>query len=477
MTDSYQLEIEGKKLSNSWLVLLVVVLGTFMAPLDSSIVNTVLPEITTYFETDISIIQWVPTIYLLALSCAILLFGRLGDMLGHKRIFLYGVAGFTIASILCGSSQSIWMLIASRTAQGISASMLLSVGYAIILSVFPPTERGKVLGLLGTGIAAALSLGPTLGGLIAEYLNWRYIFFINVPVGIICVVWGSKIIPRSSITLGQHLDITGAITASISLLSLFLYINKGESWGWTSPLPLTLLVVAILFAFLFYRTERKSVQPMLDLSIFSNHQFDLAIMSAFLGFIANYTVIFLTPFFLAVTLKYSILKVGLVMAAYPIGIILIAHLSGTLSDRFGIRIFTVCGMCILTVGLFLFSQLEKSASAFDVVWHLILVGLGMGIFQPPNNSAVMGSVPSKYMGITGGILNMVRYLGMVCGIAIAGAVLYAVAPVAVSLSPEYFSPADIVEFMSGLHWAFFTGAIFAGLAALTSFMAKNKHSA
>lgn len=474
MADIDQSITGEKKLANRWLVLVAVILGTFIAPLDASIVNTVLPEITSYFQTDISIVQWVPTIYLLTISCVLLLFGRLGDMFGHKRIFLYGVAGFTVASVLCGASQSIWMLIASRAIQGLSASMLMAVGYAIIVSAFPPTERGKVLGILGMGMAAALSFGPTLGGLIAEYLDWRYVFFINVPIGITAVLWGARIIPSSSTNPGQRLDFAGAVTATIFLLCLLLYGNKGESWGWTSPLALSLLGVAVVFIVLFYRAERRSAQPMLDLSIFSSRRFNFAILSALLGFMAHYMVIFLAPFFLAVTLHYSIISVGLVMAASPVGVLIMSPISGTLSDRFGIRIFTVCGMCMATLGLFLFSQLDESATAFDVAWRLVITSSGIGMFQAPNNSAIMGSVSPKFMGITGGVISTMRNLGMVSGVAVAGAVLYTVAPVAATLNPDSFTSDDIADFMSGLQWAFLIGTGLACLAALTSFMARDR---
>jgi len=170
---------------NSLLILSAVMLGSFMGPLDGSIVNTVLPDITGYFQTDIALVQWVPTIYLLTISCLILLYGRLGDMIGYKKIFLYGLAAFTVASVLCGSSQSIWMLIAFRAIQGLAASMTMAVGISIVTAAFPPEERGKAMGIYAISIAVGLSLGPTLGGIIAEYSSWRYVFFVNVPITVV----------------------------------------------------------------------------------------------------------------------------------------------------------------------------------------------------------------------------------------------------------------------------------------------------
>ena len=463
-----------KKLEAKWLVLGAVMLGSFMGPLDGSIVNTVLPDITSHFHSQISIAQWVPTVYLLAISCLILLYGRLGDMVGHKRIFLYGLVAFTAASALCGSSQSIWMLIVFRAVQGLAAGMSMAVGYAIITSAFPPTERGKAMGIYAISIAVALGLGPTLGGLIAEYASWRYVFFVNVPIGIAAVVWCSRIIPRGGTSPGQRLDVAGAITASVFLTTLLLYANRGEDWGWAAPGSLALLGVAVLSGASFFLIERNSAQPMLNLTLFSNRQFRFASLSALLNFVALYAVIFLGPFYLAFVLHFSILKVGLVMAASPVASLFVAPLSGTLSDRFGTRPFAVGGMCVVALGLYLLSGLDESAGAPDMAWRLALTGVGMAMFQSPNNSAIMGSVPPWHLGIASGVIAAMRNVGMVIGIAVAGAVLYAVAPVAQSVNPGAFTPADMQAFLSGLHWAFITGAGLAGLAALISLAAVDR---
>ena len=457
-----------------WLILTAVMLGSFMGPLDGSIVHTVLPDITRFFETEISIAQWVPTVYLLTISCLILLYGRLGDMVGYKRIFLYGLAAFTVASILCGLSQSIWMLIAFRAVQGFAAGMMMAVGFAIVTAAFPPAERGKAMGIYAISIAVGLGLGPTLGGLIAEYLSWRYVFFINVPIGIAALLWGYRIIPRGSTNPGQRLDFAGAATAFVFLTTILLYANRGEGWGWLSPAGIGLLIVALGSGAVFIWIERRSAQPMLNLALFTNRRFSFASLSALLSFMSLSALIFLTPFYLAFALHYSILKVGLVMAVSPIATLFVAPLSGALSDRVGTRGLAVCGMIISALGLYLLSGLQESSDAFDVIWRICIVGAGMGMFQSPNNSAVMGSVPPWHLGISSGILAAMRNVGMVLGIAVAGAVLYNVAPIALSGHPGSFSPADIQEFLSGLRWAFISGAGIAGIAALTSLLAVDR---
>jgi len=460
-----------ERFESKWLILSAVMLGSIMAPLDASIVNTVLPSITRVFQTDISIAQWVPTIYLLTISCLILLYGRLGDMLGYKRIFLYGLAAFTVTSVLCGSSQSIWMLIAFRALQGLAAGMLMAVGVAIVTASFPPTERGKALGIYAISIAVGLSLGPTLGGIIAEHLSWRYVFFINVPVGISALLWGYRSIPQGIKKAGQRLDLAGALTAFVFLTTVLLYANRGEDWGWLSPVCISLLVIALLSIAAFICIERRHAQPMLNLALFNNRVFSFANLSALLSFTALYAVVFLTPFYLMFVLHYDVFKVGWIMSAAPAATLFVAPLSGAASDRIGTRGLALCGMCIAASGLFLLSGLKESADSFDVIWRLTIVGLGMGMFQSPNNSAIMGSVPVFHLGIASGILAAMRNVGMVLGIAIAGAVLYNVAPIASSGQPGSFTGTEIQEFLSGLRWAYISGAVLASASALTSLLA------
>lgn len=461
----------GRGIEPKWLVLSAVMLGSFMGPIDGSIVNTVLPDIAAYFGADISIVQWVPTIYLLTISCLILLYGRLGDMVGYKRVYLWGLGAFTVASILCGSAQSIWMLIAFRAVQGLAAGMMMAVAFAIVTAVFPPDQRGQAMGIYAISIAAALGLGPTLGGVMAEYLSWRYVFYVNVPIGIAALAWAARVVPGGGGHPGQRLDWPGAVTAFVFLAALLLFANRGQDWGWTSPAVLGLGAITVGFGAIFVRIEQTSAQPMLDLSLFRSRRFSFAAASALLNFMALFAVIFLTPFYLSIALRYSMLKVGLVIAASPCATLAIAPLSGTLSDRVGTRGLTFLGMAITAAGLYLLAGLDATAGAATVIRHLVIVGIGAGVFQSPNNSAVMGSVPASRLGIASGMLAAVRNVGMVLGIAVAGAVLYNTAPSSAAQSPDRFLPADVAEFLRGLHRAYLTGAALAAAGAVTSLLA------
>jgi EmrB/QacA subfamily drug resistance transporter len=459
---------------SKWAILAAVMLGSIMGPLDGSIVNTVLPAITEHFGTQISVAQWVPTVYLLTISCLILLYGRLGDMIGYRTVYLSGLTAFTLTSILCGLSQSIWMLIAFRALQGLAAGMMMSVGYAIVTTAFPPQERGKAMGIYAISIAVGLGLGPTLGGLIAQNLSWRFVFFINVPIGITAVFWGYRIIPQSIRKAGQRLDIWGAAAAFVMLISVLLYANQGEDWGWTAPVSLGLLGVTLVSGALFIWVERRSPQPMLNLSLFANRVFAFANLSALLNFVATYAVVFLTPFYLRIVLHYDVLKIGLVMAASPVATLVVAPFSGAISDRVGSRPLAVCGLCLSAAALVLLSRLQADSGAFDVAWRLAVAGMGAGLFQSPNNSAVMGSVPMPYLGIASGTLAAMRNVGMVLGIAVAGAVLYTCAPVTHSMQPGTFGEAETHEFLCGLRWAYIAGAGIAGAGAITSLLAGGK---
>lgn len=459
---------------SKWMVLVAVMLGGIMGPIDASIVNVVLPSITNFFHADIAIAQWVPTVYLLTISSLLLLYGRLGDMLGYRRVYLVGLAAFTVTSVLCGLSQSIGMLIFFRALQGVGAGMTMAVSFAIITSAFPPEERGKALGINAIAIAAGLAIGPTLGGVIALHLGWRFVFFINVPIGIAALVWVPRVVPHGLTRSRLRLDLSGATTAFVSLLCLVLYANRGQSWGWSSPSSLTLLSIAIISGLLFVYMERRASQPMLDLGLLANRTFSLANLSSLINFMAQYVTVFITPFYLMSILHFSVDKVGWVMTASPIAVLCVAPASGAISDRIGTRLLAVCGTAVGSVALFLMSSLDASASPFDVMWRLALFGFGTALFQSPNNSAVMGSAPRAYLGVASGTLATMRNVGMVLGIAVAGAVVYGFAPFATSQPPSSFTSAQSQEFLSAVQSAYVAGAVLAATASLTSIAASRR---
>lgn len=442
-----------------------VMLGSIMGPIDASIVNVILPTISQFFGVQISTAQWVPMIYLLTISSLLLFYGRLGDILGYKKVYLWGLAGFIIASGLCGLSPTIHWLIIFRAVQGLAAGMMMSVPFAIITASFPPTERGKALGINAISISAGLAVGPFLGGFITFWLGWRFVFLINIPIGIIGLLWARQVIPELK---GQprRIDILGALAAFVSLFSFLLFINRFQGSGLSYANGIVLFV-SVLAGIGFFRVESKVAQPMLRLSLFRNVAFTFADISALLNFMSQYVMVFLTPFYLQIILHYTPDKLGIVMTSFPLAVMAVAPFSGSLSDRVGTRVLACLGAATCALSLCFMSQLSASATSIDVLWRLALFGVGTGIFQSPNNSAVMGSVPKPHLGTASGILATMRNVGMVLGITTAGAVLYAFAPSYI-LQKASLVPSEAVLFLEGLKYAYIAGAILTGVASVTS---------
>jgi len=454
-----------ERYQKKWFILAAVMLGSVMGPIDASIVNVVLPTIAEFFKADMSSAQWVPMIYLLTISSLLLLFGRLGDIFGYKKVYLSGLGSFVIASILCGLSPTLNMLTLFRGIQGLAAGMMMSVPYAIITAAFPPTERGKALGINAISIAAGLAIGPSLGGLVASLMSWRFVFYINVPIGVAGLILANRIVPEGKGEPGK-LDLGGAIATFISLFSFLLLVNRFQNLG-IGFVSISLLSLAIIFSFIFLHIEKKAPQPMLNVSLFSNKTFSFANLSAMLNFMSQYVMVFLTPFYLQRVLHYSASDVGLVMTSFPSIVLCVAPLSGVLSDRVGTRSLACIGAILCALALFFMSQLGNSASSIDVAWRLALFGFGTGIFQSPNNSAVMGSAPRSHLGVASGILATMRNVGMVLGIAVGGAVLYSFIPSGILQKPS-LNVLEAKIFMFGLRYAYLAGAILTGIASLTS---------
>ena len=326
-----------------------IMLGSIMGPIDASIVNVVLPTISQSFSVGISTAQWVPMIYLLTISSLLLFYGRLGDILGYKKIYLSGLAGFVIASGLCGFSPTIHWLLTFRAIQGLAAGMMMAVPYAIITASFPAAERGKALGINAISISAGLAIGPSLGGLVTSLLCWRFVFLINIPIGIAGLLWGHHVIPELKGQLGK-IDIPGVVTAFISLFSILLFVNRFQSLGLSYSTSIMLLV-AVLAGIGFLRIESRVTQPMLNLGLFRNVTFSFANVSALLNFMSQYVMVFLTPFYLQRVLHYAPNNVGLIMTSFPLAVMVVAPFSGSLSDRIGTRTLACLGAGISALSL------------------------------------------------------------------------------------------------------------------------------
>jgi EmrB/QacA subfamily drug resistance transporter len=406
-----------------WWVLIAVGIGTFMTALDGSVVNIVLPIVSKDFGADIATIEWVVTIYLLVVSGLLLSFGRLGDLRGHKDVYVSGFLIFVVGSVICGVAPNELVLIAARAMQATGGAMLASNSPAIITRNFPMGQRGQALGLQGTMTYLGLTVGPSLGGWLTSQFGWRSVFYINVPVGALAILLSTQIIPRDEPDVKQEqFDLRGAALFMVGLILFLLGLNQGNEWGWASFTLISCIALSLVLLAAFVVHELREPHPMLDLTLFQRRIFSAAVASAVANYICAYSVLFLMPFFLIQGRGLGPAQAGLLLTAQPLIMAISAPLSGTLSDRIGSRVLGTFGMIVFAFGLWLLSRLGPVSSQLEIVTSLAIVGLGTGIFTPPNNSALMGSAPRHQQGVAAGTLATARSVGMVLGVGLAGAI-------------------------------------------------------
>jgi EmrB/QacA subfamily drug resistance transporter len=442
-----------------WKAMAVVWIGIFMATLDGSIVNVALPTLTDYFKTDITTIEWVVMAYLVTITSLLLSLGRISDMIGRKVIFAGGLAVFTLGSGLCAFSTTEGQLILFRIFQGIGAAMLMATGIAIITHAFPPRERGRAMGLIGTVVAIGSMTGPVLGGFLIQTVGWQSIFYINIPVGIVGTIMAFKVLHADEKSKGQEFDIPGALTLFVSLIALLLALSEGQEKGWGSSFIISLFILSLAIFIIFINIELRAKQPVLDFRHFRNRPFAAANISALISFMAMYSIILLMPFLLQDELKYSPQDVGIVFMAVPLVMSVVSPLSGWLSDRTNSHVLSSIGIGIAALSILSLGYLNDSSSFTEVAFRLSLLGLGMGLFQPPNNSIIMGSLPKEQLGIAAGIMGTMRNMGMVIGVAVSGAVF----------SNRYvFYGNNESSFLPAFHDTFVVSAIICGIAVVVS---------
>ncbi|MFQ5612290.1 MAG: DHA2 family efflux MFS transporter permease subunit [Anaerolineae bacterium] len=408
--------------SRKWYVMAAVAVSIFLATVDGSIVNVALPTLVRDLKTDFPTVQWVILAYFLVQATLMLSIGRLGDMLGKKLIYAAGFVVFTVGSLLCGLSPTIFWLIGFRVVQAVGAAMMLALGIAIVTEAFPPSERGKALGITGTTVSVGIVVGPTLGGLLIDALSWHWIFFVNIPIGILGAWMAWQFVPDFKPVGRQRFDYVGAIVLFISLLALLLALTLGQQLGFSQPGMLLLFAVWIVFLVAFIIIEWRTSQPMIDLRLFRNSLFSINLVTGFATFVAIAGAMILMPFYLENILGYETRQVGLLMALVPIVLGVVAPISGALSDRVGTRPIASVGLLALLIGYYALSTLDEQTTALGYLLRLLPIGIGMGVFQSPNNSAIMGAAPRERLGIASGLLSITRTLGQIAGIAVLGAV-------------------------------------------------------
>jgi EmrB/QacA subfamily drug resistance transporter len=410
--------------------------GIFLAALDISIVNAVLPVVATEFGADLATIQWVATVYLLVQSVLLLAAGRLGDMWGHKRLYLGGLAVFVLASVGCALATSTPTLVGARAVQAVGASMLFANLAAIMMAAFPPEQRGRAVGIQATIVYVGLATGAPLGGWLTDALGWRSVFWVNVPLGIAALALGWRMAPADTPAGRQEpFDLAGSAVYVLGLGLLLLGLNQGPAWGWTSLATIGCLLLAGLLLAAWVALELRNSTPMIDLRLFGQRAFSAPVLSAMLCY-GSLSATFLLPFALIQGRGLSPAQVGLILTCQPVVMAITASISGPLSDRIGSRAPATAGLLIVSVALFLLSRLQGSTPIEQIAAVLLLTGLGIGLFTSPNSSAVLGAVPARRRGVANGVLGTARTLGMVLGIGVAGAVYTTALGTAGTPAPE-----------------------------------------
>lgn len=394
-----------------------------MTTLDASIVNIGLPTIARAFGTPLSgTIEWVIIGYLVVTAALLLTVGRLSDMVGRTPIWMTGLGLFTLASVLCGAAPSLELLIGARLLQGTGAALLLATGTAMLTDAVPPNLRGRALGLGAVAIALGTSVGPTLGGLITEHWSWRWIFYVNLPVGVIAFLAARRFLPRGAGRSQGRFDPVGALLLGIGVAALTLGLSFGGEWGWASSRLLGTLAIGVAALAGALLAEGHVADPIIRLALFRNRVFSSAIASMTLSMLALFSVGFLLPFYFEELRGFSTAHSGRLLTPLPLMLAIVAPFAGAASDRLGSRLIAPLGLAINAVALSLLAQLDATSTTWDIVWRLGLVGVGQGLFQAPNTRALMEAAPATEQGAASGLLATSRIAGQALSVAVAGAV-------------------------------------------------------
>jgi EmrB/QacA subfamily drug resistance transporter len=448
-----------------WLALYVLCLGDLMIVLDTTIVNVALPSIRTDLGFSEASLAWVVNAYVLTFGGFLLLGGRLGDLFGHRRLFLIGITLFTAASLACGIATSQEFLVGARAVQGIGGAIVAAVALSLIMTLFTePSDRAKAMGVIGFVAAGGGSVGVLLGGVLTDVLNWHWVFLVNLPVGVTVFVLCLTLLPAGrGLATAARLDVAGAVTVTSSLMIAVYAIVNGNEKGWTSGQTLGLLAVAAALMGLFLAIESRVREPLVPLRLFRLRNVATANVVGVLWSAAMFAWFFLSALYLQLVLGYSSLEVGLaflpatlIMASFSLG------LSARLVMRFGIRGPVAIGMLLVGIGLALFARAPVDGNfVVDVLPSMVILGLGVGMAMNPVLLAAMSDVEPAESGLASGLVNTSFMMGGALGLAV-------LASIAASRADGSSGSGDdhLAALTSGYHTAFIVGAVFALVAAV-----------
>jgi EmrB/QacA subfamily drug resistance transporter len=425
------------------MIVIVVALGSFMAGLDATIVNIALPAIAKSFDVSTVAVSWVLNAYLIILVSLLLAASRLGDMKGYRNVFLGGFALFTTGSLLCGLSPTLDILILSRMIQAVGGAVISALGAVMVTSYLSASLRGQALGIVAMFTMLGAALGPVVGGFLTSAFSWQYIFFVNLPVGIIAIFLGMHIIPRlAPVTPSAKMDNGGIVLVFVALGSLIFGLTTLQ--GTQPVMGIAALVISALFWILFYVQERRNGEPLVNISLFSNRAYFLQNVCVLLIQMAMSGVMVIMPFYLEIVKKIPIDNAGTILLELPVGMIVTAPISGKISDVIGTKKPIVTGFVLCAVALFFLSTISADTSVGHVCIYLLLLGAGTGIAFSPLNSAVMGECSVKDRGSTSGLVKMMTNLGSSLGVAMVMLIaMVAAGPKLAEYSAHTLAPAEL----------------------------------
>jgi EmrB/QacA subfamily drug resistance transporter len=463
-----------------WSVLAVVLIGATMSALDATIVNIALPTIKARFGTTLTLVEWVSMAYMIVLALALPIVGRLADIFGRSRLYNIGFGIFVLGSALCGFAPGIITLILARSLQALGAALLQANSVALITQVFRSRQLGRALGVQAAVQGTAMALGPFVGAMLITFAGWRFIFFVNVPIGIAGAIAAHYILPRFHRTRKDvKLDYLGSGLLTVGLIGLVLAVNKAGTAGWGSPLILSHLMLGFFCLAAFVITELLVKNPTIDLKLFRQYTIAAGNITALLAYYTLFSVLFLLPFYFEQILNYSAARTGLMLTAIPLSMAVLSPFVGRASDRLGSRKFLVSGSLLLALGALLLIFSKGTSRPTELVIEMVILGAGLGVFTPANTRATMAATPRDRLGMTGGFLNMMRSLGVILGIDISGMVFLAVGGAhdgsgsGLPQDREALAFSRKPAFMEGFHMVMVTLVGVALICALLSFLREN----
>ncbi|GEO47459.1 MFS transporter [Companilactobacillus kimchii] len=448
--------METVQRKNLTMILIGVGIVIFMSTLDSSIVTVALPVLSKALHTNMSLINWVVTMYLIVMSSTLMIFGKLGDKYGKIKFFQWGTLIFVISSALCALSVSWLTLIIARSLQAIGAAMTMATSNGIIVEIFPDDRRGQALGWMGSFVSLGGIIGPSLGGIFLNFFPWHIIFWLNVPIGFIAIFILFKYLPSSldKTFTSAKFDLFGSALLIVGFTSMFVGILLSQQLGWSDWRILTLTIVGVILLALLYRYETKQAEPILPVTLFKNKWFSVQLLTCFMVFIIDFFFDVIAPFYLQNAREFSPLFSGFFLLIFPVVQLFVAPISGSLADKHDPFKITLVGLAIISFGqiFYVLSGLQNTVLIF--AFGAAMAGLGNGLFHSPNNVLVMSTVEEKDYGSAGSVYSLARTVGMVVGSAMSTTLLFGSMSILKGSRVTSYIPSDPQLFIDGMHMTF-----------------------